>query len=230
MHLGSNEKYDYYTPYMYKEIGVEYNKKDIYARQLNDIAGQENVSATDRNIISKLDMGSNKGFPKSKKLYIRVFDLGYYMSDVDDTGLRENITEDFVISNAEWIFEIDVPEKFYERQTTHLKLKDEIPGLEIGKITVTESGLVVKAKIEGFAEIVGFGKDININEWQKLRNETVNITDEDGNVYYETTMGTVQEKDWFRMSYQINKNMLNKKLFFNVKINGQQYTSQLVEK
>ena len=30
MHLGENEKYDKYTPYLYKDIGVDYNKKDIY--------------------------------------------------------------------------------------------------------------------------------------------------------------------------------------------------------
>lgn len=177
-------------------------------------------------------MGSNKGFPKSKKIYIRVFDLGYSMIDLgeENNKLRIEQAEDFSLSNAEWIFEINVPEKFYERETTELTLKDEIPGLEIEKITVTEVGLVVRAKIEGFSDIVYLGKDMKPDEWQKLRNETVNITDEEGTIYYENTMGTVQGKNWFRMNYEINKNMLNKKLFLNVKINRQQYSSELIEK
>lgn len=227
MHLGSNEKRDYYTPYMYQEIGVEYNKNDIYAIQLNDTAGTENISAIDRNIISKIKMGSTKGFPKSKKLYIRVFDLGYHMVDVHTDG-TPNIMENFTISDAEWIFEIDVPDKFYERQTTELKLKDEIPGVEIEKITVTEVGLIIKAKIEGYGVQL---ENNGIQEWQKLRNETINITDEEGNIYYENTIGMVQlGKDTVRMNFEINKNMLSKKLFLNVKVNGQQYSSELIEK
>jgi len=71
---------------------------------------------------------------------------------------------------------------------------------------------------------------MSVEEWKKVRNEAVNITDGEGNVYYEISMGTLQEKDWFKMNYEINKNMLNKKLFFNVKINGQQYTTELIEK
>lgn len=232
MHIGSNEKYDTYTKYIYEDLGVKYNKKDIYAIQLNDASGLNNVSAADRSIISRITMESTKGFPKSKKLYIRVFDLGYSMVQLGKQSSKPKIeqAEDFSLSKAEWIFEINVPEKFYERQTTELKLKDEIPGLEIEKITVTEIGLVVKAKIEGFSDIVSSGKYMKVEEWQKVRNETVNITDGEGNIYYEKSMGTLQEKDWFKINYQINKNMLSKRLFLNVKIDGQQYTSELIEK
>lgn len=232
MHIGSKERFDTYTRLIYEEIGVNYKKNDIYAIQLNDTAGSGNVSAKDRNIISDIHMSSTKGFPKSKKIYIRVFDLGYSMVQLEEDNSQRKVgdAEDFSLSKAEWIFELNVPEKFYERQTTELKLKDKIPGLEVQKITVTELGLIVKAKIDGFSEITHLGKDMPVTEWQKLRNETVNITDEEGNIYYETTMGTVQRKDWFKMEYPINKNMLNKKWFLNVRVDGEKYRSELVQK
>lgn len=214
------ERFDNYTSYIYKEIGVKYDRNDIYAIQLNDTCGQYNVSATDGNIITKLEMNTTKGFPKSKKLYIRVFDLGYTMAESEQM-------ESFRVSDAEWIFEIDIPEKFYERQNVELILKDEIPELEIEKITVSEIGLIVRGKIEGIHVIFS---NAGTREWQNIRNETVNITDEDGNIYYEKTLGTVQREDWFKMNFEINKNMLDKKLFLNVKINRQQYSSELVQK
>lgn len=232
MHLGTNEKYDYYTINMYKEIGIEYNKKDVYAIQLSDEkqGGIVSVDEENRNIISKVEMKSSKGFPKSKKLYIRVFDLGYFMANIDRNNPKNNVAESFTISNAEWHFEIDVPDKFYERQTTELKLKEAIPGVEIEKMAVSEVGLVIRAKIEGLNDIVFSGKDMTSEEWQKVRNETINITDGEGNIYYENSMGTLQEKDWFALNYSINKNTLEKRLFFNVKVNGKQYSSELIKK
>jgi len=221
------ERYDYYTPYMYNEIGIEYDRNELYAIQLNDTCGQYNISAIDRNIITKLEMNTTKGFPKSKKLYIRVFDLGYTMAELDNNNSESSQMESFRVSDAEWIFEIDIPEKFYERQTVELTLKDEISGLKIEKITVTEIGLIVRGEIEGFYDILS---NAGTREWQNIRNEIVNITDEDGNIYYEKTVGTVQRKNWFKMNFEINKNMLDKKLFLNVKINGQQYSSELIEK
>ena len=232
MHLGTKQKYDYYTTNMYKEIGIEYNKKDVYAIQLSDEkqGGIVSVDEENRNIISKVEMKSSKGFPKSKKLYIRVFDLGYFMANIDRNNPKNNVAESFTISNAEWHFEIDVPDKFYERQTTELKLKEAIPGVEIEKMAVSEVGLVIRAKIEGLNDIVFSGKDMTSEEWQKVRNETINITDGEGNIYYENSMGTLQEKDWFALNYSINKNTLKKGLFLNVKINGKQYSSELIKK
>ena len=227
-HIGTNKEYDYYTTYMYKEIGVDYNKNDIYSIQLNDSSKKENINAINRSITSKITMSSIKGFPRSEKLYIRIFDLGYSMTDFRKENDKYEIkeAEDFSLSKSEWIFTINIPEKFYERQTIELKLKEEINGLEIDKITVSDIGLIIQGCIEGLASL----EDNSIKEWQKLRNETINITDEEGNIYYEKTIGTVQDGDWFKMNYDINKKMLNKKIYLNVKINGQHYKSELVVK
>lgn len=227
MHVG--EKRDNITPYIYQDIGVKYNKNDIYSLQYTDNCGASNVSANERNIVSQIHMGSSKGFPKSHKIYIRVFDLGYNMVNVKYNG-EPNDIEEFTISNAEWIFEINVPDRFYERQEQNLVLKDEIPGVEIDKLYVTEVGLTLKIKVEGLTDIVMSGKDMNINEWDELRKKTINISDEDGNIYYETTMGSTQEKNKYRMQYDINKNMLDKRFFLNVKVGDKQYSSELIKK
>lgn len=231
IHTGLDKKgdKDTYTTYLYKELGVKYNKNDIYAMQLNETNALGNISAENRTIKSKIEMESiEKGFPRSKKLYIRVFDLGFSMVDLEE-NLKVAQAEDFQLSDLEWIFEIDIPEKIYNRETTYLKVKDEIPGFKIEKATITETGLVIRANLEGFSKMVSFGKDMDINEWAKARKEMINITDGDGNIYDEATNGTVQSNDWFKMSFPITKDMLNKKLFLNVKINGQQYSSELIK-
>ena len=64
----------------------------------------------------------------------------------------------------------------------------------------------------------------------KVRKETIYITDENGNVYYENTAGLVGNKDWFRMNFEITKNMLNQKFFLNVKIGEEVQTSELIIK
>ena len=110
------------------------------------------------------------------------------MTQVDEENNYQ--AEDFSITNAEWIFEIDLPEKFYNRETINLKLKDDIPGLQIEKITITELGLVIKGNFEGFNNIKP-GKDIPVQEYQNKRNETIYITDGEENKYYENTSGTV---------------------------------------
>ena len=52
--------------------------------------------------------------------------------------------------------------------------------------------------------------------------------DEDGNIYYENTLGTVQSMDGFKMEFPITKSMINKKFFANVSINGVKYSSEIV--
>ena len=234
VHIGTQKKgdKDTYTPYLYEELGVKYNKNDVYTIQLNDTNNLSNILSENRNIKSKIEMESkSEGFPRSKKIYIRIFDLGFSMVDLqkENKDIKIKQAEDFTLSNLEWIFEIEVPEKFYNRETVYLKLKDKIPGFELEKASITETGLVIRGSLIGFDNLSSFEKHMDLKDWKKIRNETINITDEEGNEYYEQTEGTLQSKDKFKMSFQITKNMLNKKLFLNIKSNGKQYTSELIE-
>lgn len=223
IHWGNIKKYEPYYKNFCTELGI-----DFPATFLSDTCGAANIEAKQQNILSKINMASSTGFPKSKKIYIRIFDLGYHMFDYIDESTLEHEMENFDISNSEWIFEIDVPEKFYERTVTELVLKENIEKLNIEKIEVSEIELTVEGTLEGFYNMLS-----NLPtpaEETNLRKETVYITDENGNIYSEKTYGLVANKDWFRMNFEINKNMLNQKYFLNVKIDSQIYTSELIIK
>lgn len=231
MHIGSNERYDYYVPFLYKEIGVDYNKKNIYDTKIGESTNSGVISAKDRNIIANFNIETTKSFPKSKKIYIRLFDLGYTMIQVkEENGVKKiGTTEDFKLSNMEWLFEIDVPEKFYERTNIELKLKDEIAGVNLEKITVTETNLTAKGTIMDLDKIVMNGMNMESDKWKNVRNELFYISDEDGNTYAVDSFATTNEKDGFSVSVPITKSMLNKKLFLNTKVNGIAYKSEIVE-
>lgn len=60
----------------------------------------ENISANNRKIVNEIRLKSLKGFPKSKKLYLRILNLGYSMINVEEKKIEE-----FNISKENWIFE-----------------------------------------------------------------------------------------------------------------------------
>lgn len=103
---GPKGKFDTYTPYMYKEIGIDYPG---YISFLVKSSGQHAISAENHSIKSKIELTAMDVFPESKKLYVRINDLGFTMVDVSCDPNVENYTEDFDVSDAEWIFKIDIP-------------------------------------------------------------------------------------------------------------------------
>lgn len=222
-------KIDTYTPYMYKEMGIDYDRFNLYDKLISDGGGVHNIYAENHNLISKIELNSSKRFPKSKKLFVRINNLGFTMVEISNDSNVDNYKEDFDISNCEWIFEVDVPEKFYERTTTELALKDEIPNLSIEKIEVSEVYLMVRGTLNGFYDMIQQKAEIPV-EMTELDNKTIYITDEEGNTYYEKTYGLTGKKDCFRKRFEITKDMLNKKLFLNVKIGEKIYTSELIKK
>ena len=221
--------YGNYRKYIYEDLGVKYNKRDIFSIQYSDSASCGNISAEDREIVSGFTMNSTKGFPRSKKIYIRIFELGYTMRDIDALE-GKYYEENFDISDAEWIFEIEVPEKFYERQTTQLQLEEEMPEVKMNKMSLTETGLVIQFQSEDMTNTIMAGMNMETGEWQKVQEEMIYITDGEENTYYPTSLGTTSEENGLKATFAINKAMLEKKLFLNVKVDGKQYMSELVKK
>lgn len=212
-HNDRNWKPGKYQKFLYKELGVSEN-----TLQLANSWGIEKISANDRNVITKINMNSQFGFPKSKKIYIRIFDLGYYMAD-------NKMIEEFNISKAEWIFEINIPENIYNRQTLNLKLKDEVPGLEIKHIKATDTGLILQGNMQGIVKEFMKDKDISTENEESV----IYLTDSNGNIYEMTSGGTTGEKDGFMGKFEINIDMVeSSKLFLNINIDGKQYSSELI--
>ncbi len=227
MHFGEEiEKYDKVTPFIYKELGVKYDKHDIYTVQLADSGGVGSIEAkeAEKTITTQITLRARDSFPRSKKLFIRVFDLGYMMFDQES-----KTAEDFPISDAEWNFEIEVPDKFYERETLELRPENAIPGIEFNKITITEAGLVLNFQSEAYLNLISKGRDMSGNEFLEATKAMLNITDAEGKVYQELGGGTTKENG-YKMTIDAGKSDLVKKLYINFKVDGKQYTEALVEK
>lgn len=226
------EKHKYDSDYikcLLKELNVKYNKREgIWSAHLDSSTMFGPVSSSDTNILSIISMDSVKGFPRSKKLYIRIFDLGMSMLDYEEIDGKFKVLdrEDFTLSGeAEWIFEINLPERIYNRETINLHLKEDIQGLEIDKLTITETKLLIKGKMD-FSDIMG--EDIDIRESDALLHEKINITDNEGNIYYNLANASYGNEFYF--GFDINKDMLEEKqLFLNVKIDGKIYTVELIK-
>lgn len=224
-----NQKVLNYHKKFYKEENITYDKNDIYKMHLADSFGQGIRKSTKENIIAHTTMTSSVGFPKSKKLYIRIFDIGYVMRDVDMETRKINAEEDFVISNADWKLEIEVPEKFYERETISYHLAEEIEGLELNKLEVSDTGTNMNIKMDGLIDMIMAGKDMAAEEFTNARHETLSLSDEKGNFYYaDKKMGT-DGKGGINASFEIGKNNLPEKLYLNIKMHNQKYTIELIK-
>lgn len=226
------QKRDYTIINLYKELGINYNKKDIYKNILANQFGIRTieVNPNTRTITSNINVTTRKSFPKSKKIYIRIFNPGYTMYEIENNIPQINNAEDFSMSKYIWNFEIEVPEKFYERETIELRPESDIPGIEIQKITVTESGMVLKFKSEEYNKMIFEGKDMPSEEFSRKQNEMLNISDETGKVYSVAEGGTTGEENTYSFHIDINKNDLDKKLYINFMSNGIVYTRELLVK
>lgn len=205
-----------YTKNMYNELNVNYNPLDIFSIQLNAGVETQNLSAQNYEITSKICMNGLKDFPQSKKIFVRIFDLGFYTYTTE-----ERLNLDFEVSDSEWIFELDIPEKFYNENDIEMTIKDVIPGININEITVDN----IRMKI--ILEWNEYEKFILENDASSIH-KFINITDENGNIYYMTngreTNGIITRY------FAINKNMLNNKLFLNIELDNKIYTTELILK
>lgn len=228
MHLGENEKYDYDSFFMQRELGINKNK-DIYSIYLADRAGIENISRNEneKTITTTMQIEAKDKFPKSKKIYIKLFDLGYF--NINRIENEQIIAQNFNLSDAKWQFEFDIPEEMNKRETINLKLANEIPGLEVTNMTITETKLVLNFNSEEYINLISAGKDMPAGEFPNKCKEMLNITDGEGNVYQDIGGGTTGNNG-YKISFDATKKDLTKKLFINFKVGDTQYKSELVEK
>ena len=132
--------YQDYLMCLCKELGIKFNKYNLHDKILAQSGGYTQVERDDDKVITQIYLSSLKGFPNSKKIYIRIFNIGYSISKYDE-DIEFSKHNDF-----EWIFEIETPDKFLKRETINLVLLDEIPRLKISKFTISETGTVLKAQ------------------------------------------------------------------------------------
>lgn len=227
--IESDKKYSYSKKF-YQQEGIKYNKKDIYSIQLNDQMSTRMEYCKDKRMIMQNDMHSTKGFPKSKKIYVRIFDLQYTMYEFEEGSRKLKEKEIFPLSDAEWVISIDVPEKFYERETFQYKLAKEIPGVSLTKFEITDTGCILKAKIEDFIEeVLMKGRDMSGEDFQQTINDTIYLVDGNGKKYdYYDTLRT-NEEGGVDIGFSITKHSAPEKLYLHVKIQDKEYQEELIK-
>ena len=220
MHIGEeSSKFDNVTLFTYEELGIEYNKKDVYAVQLSNNGGVtlKEVNKEERTINMNITLRARDKFPQSKKLYIQIFDPGFSMTELENENGTTNMinAEDFNLSSAKWLFEIDVPDKFYVRNTIELKPENEISGIEFEEITISETGMNLKFKSKQYDELISKGKDMEQKEFLEEVEKMLFVTDKAGNKFNELSVGSTEEKEVYKMNIDANIEDFNNGIYIN---------------
>ena len=150
------------------------------------------------------------------------------MIDFEEGGKPNDIEEFNLSGDNEWIFEIEVPEQMYNRETTNLKLEQEIPDFELTKATITETKLVLQGTMKGLEDFIMAGKDSTDPNWGDTLSHKAYITDSDGNEYFSHNFGTNGEKDGFHADFDLNK-FENDELYLHVKVDREEVVRKLVK-
>ncbi len=221
-----------YWKKLYTEENIPYNKKENFPITISDCPqGTTVITSKDGNIITKTSMTTPKEFPRSKKLYIRIFNIGYTMNQYDEERIELSVSERFNLTDAEWKLEVEVPENFYQRKSAEFKLAEEVKGFELKKLIVTETGTSIIFKMDGFIDLVMSGKDMDKDEFEQRMDEALYITNEDGKKYsYTKNDNGTYMNGTYKAKFDLNKSDLNQKLYLNFKMNGEQYKIQLLQK
>lgn len=222
-----------YWKKLYKEVGIDYNPKDLFpSRPLADhLTGATVITSKEGNMIAQTTMQTPREFPKSKKLFIRIFNIGYCLSEYEqqEEGMVLAMEEKFKITETEWKLEVDVPEDFYQRKTDTFKLAEEIPGFEIQKFKVTKTGSNIIFKMDGFLDLVMSGMNRKQEEFEREMADAIYVTDEEGKRYgyLQNSNGTYLNNS-YKVKFDITEDDLDKKFYLHVKMKGKDYSSELM--
>lgn len=218
-----NAKIDRLPELIYRELNVVYNKNDIYANQYATSTSMGNISANNRKIVNEIRLKSLKGFPKSKKLYLRILNLGYSMINMEEKKIEE-----FNISKENWIFEVDIPERFYNSNSYDLKLKNEIEGVKLTKARITDTALTLTLEDKTVAEKLQNGHKMKSDEFAKMQDELIYITDNTGNKIQ--MLEITSSENEIKVSFSVAKQYLDENmLYLNITKDGKTYKSELIK-
>lgn len=194
-----------YKKKLCEELEIKYNHLKNEPKQLSATQDITQDVSENGNVFKTITMRSFEGFPKSKKIYVRIFNIGYSLANYEhaanNTILEIVESEDFKLYNSEWQFEINVPEKFYDRESVEFKIEKNIEGFEIEKATLTDTGFILNIKHKY--------PIINMNP------DTINIIDEYGNKYYSSS-GMSDDYIIKQVFSNINKDYNNLYLELNI--------------
>lgn len=218
---------------IFKEMEINFDEDNIFESVFSESSSIENMETEeDRTIVKEFTIRAKKSYPKSEKIYIKFFDLGYTMMDkanlVEQAELENIEIEEFDITNKEWTFEIDVLDEMSKAENKELKVKDEIPNIEIKSCTLTETGMVILLKTNDYIDYVCIGKEMK-NTFPDKKFNIFNIMNSDGKFYDNIGNGPTDD-GLYKIVVDVPKSDLEKGLFVDYESNGVEYKSELIEK
>ena len=151
-----------------KYVGnIEDIKTSGYARNIENI--------DNNNYKFSYTLFSEKGFPKSKELYIKI------------SKIIISINEDKKEINGEWNFNIKLPAKFYNRNNITYRVSDNDGSIKLEKAILQPTGLNLRFQI--------------INEYLDSKDiayifKNIKIEDESGNTYQVNSDSGISVDQW----------------------------------
>lgn len=182
-----------YSPLSLSSIDNRY-QNNFY--KVNDLTQSSEISCmkvytnlyeTQTQVISQLLLSEpNICFPRSNKLYINIHDIGYI----------ENDKYVYIDKNINWNFQIDIPEKFYNRTNLQYELAENIDGFTLDSFYITDTHSTLTFTSE---------------YWDT----DIEIIDENG-VIYNSYSGNVLSNGYYKKNFHLNKNMITDKLYIKI--------------
>ena len=133
-----------------KDFIKKNNLKKDYDTQKYVLSSQKmSITNTNENFVVSSTIYAKAFFPKAKKLFVEVTGIGNF----DDRDKYK------ALSNSRWIFELDLPEKFYDSKPIKYELKELSAEIKLEGFFVTDTSSTLIAEIDG---INNSGYDISI--------------------------------------------------------------------
>ncbi len=186
-----------------RDMNINYQKENwrdnIYAKS----QAQNNLLETDERLITQLAIKSDKRLPNSKKIFIRIFDIGYL----------DNMNFSSISNNNEWILEINIPDEYYNRTNIELDAINSTKHFELNSAYITNTSMTLIAKLQG---VEG-----------NISNKVI-VVDENGKEYESQLI--YRNGNLFTLAFDIKKSTVTNKLYIKVLSNDEFEKIELVRK
>lgn len=191
---------NYFKKFM-KEKNISYKEHDLVKLMNYNRCSEKLIESTNKIVTQRILISSeNRKIPKSQKIYIRIFDLGYAVSDSKTLDY-----EDFELcKNEEWNYDIIIPDKIYSRDNLFLMVENTTSKAKITTASVSESRLIIE--FNGFESTEEYNKFVESNDNDNFR---LYLEDQNGNVInYSQNIGgyAPNEELTYKCYFDLNKN------------------------
>lgn len=191
---------NYFKKFM-KEKNISYKEHDLVKLMNYNSCSEKLIESTNKIVTQRILISSeNRKIPKSQKIYIRIFDLGYAVSDSKTLDY-----EDFELcKNEEWNYDIIIPDKIYSRDNLFLMVENTTSKAKITTASVSESRLTIE--FDGFESIDEYNKFVEDNDSDIFK---INLVDQYGNIIkHSQNIGgyAPNEELTYKCYFDLNKN------------------------